>query len=129
MKEQKQKMQQELAAKEEALAAKDQELSSLRAEIEARDESIANLKERAEAGKSNLRSEAVAAASEQREEGFYLAKDQVSHLFLNIDLSLLGMFKEITGTGLVGLNDPPRIVFDYEDAGNEEEGNVNNDNN
>lgn len=87
------------------------------------------MKEQAAAEKTALRNEVADAVSEQREEGFYLAKDQAQFLYPNIDLSPMGIFKEITETDLVGPDYPPRLGIDFGAVGNEEEENVKNNNN
>lgn len=55
---------------------------------------------------AKVRKELAMVAAAQCVEGFYLAQDQAQHFFPNLDLSSMGMFKEITPTGLVGPDDP-----------------------
>lgn len=65
------------------------------------------------------------AVAVQREYGFFLAKAQFRHLFNDLDLRLMGMFKVITPTGLVGPDDPPGVGdIDFLNAGDQD--NVNN---
>lgn len=67
----KQEAQSTLAAKDEALVVKDKELSSLKTELEEKVKELVEEKEKA----AKARESAAYEALEQREEGFYLAKD------------------------------------------------------
>ncbi|XP_057443477.1 uncharacterized protein LOC130735543 [Lotus japonicus] len=101
----KQEAQSALAAKDEALDLKDKELSSLKAELEEKAKELVEEKEKVAKARESAADEAL----EQREEFFYLAKDQAQFLFPNLDLSPMGMLKAITDVGLVGPDDPPRL--------------------
>ncbi|XP_057433028.1 uncharacterized protein LOC130725827 [Lotus japonicus] len=111
-----------------ALAEKETELGALRSKLEEMEKELSE--EKAKAGEA--REKAADIAYENREEGFYIAKDQAQFLFPNLDFSPMGVMKEITKDGLVGPDDPPRIdpnlwADDNEEEEQEEE--MNNDDN
>ncbi|XP_057418083.1 uncharacterized protein LOC130712265 [Lotus japonicus] len=101
----------------EALATKDAEIASQLAKIKSLEDELATEKAKA----IEAREQAADIALDNRERGFYLAKDQAQHLYPNFDFSAMGVMKEITTAGLVGPDDPPLIDQNLWTATEEEE--------
>ncbi|XP_057451821.1 uncharacterized protein LOC130743597 [Lotus japonicus] len=79
-----------------ALAAKDSDITSHLAKIKELEGELVMEKAKA----TEAREQAADIAYDNRERGFYLAKDQAQHLFPNLDFSAMGVMKEITAEGL-----------------------------
>ncbi|XP_057444128.1 uncharacterized protein LOC130736304 [Lotus japonicus] len=78
------------------LVAKDAEITSHLARIKELEGELSVEKAKA----TEAREQAADIAYDNRERGFYLAKDQAQHLFPNLDFSAMGIMKEITAEGL-----------------------------